>query len=231
MKLAKQILEMVNESSNEEIWKITKSEYEKKFGKPKKNTTVTGGFSAHKSAVETALNQGEKVPKEVLKDYPDLNESKDFKKLDLIIDIFQEQNYTQTEIDNLYKMAKGEGKFDYKSAKKILEKITQVSKIYIDSFGLNDVVDAIDRMNKSDSDYHSKESDKGMNDLAEKIADYLSNGFEHDDEDDAVKHLSKEFGLEEGAKELIKGWLAFGPKKQLHMTLKEQVKWILSIIK
>ena len=56
-----------------EIWKMTKAEYEKKFGKPKKNTTVTGGFSAHKNAVEIALNQGKSVPKEVLKDYPDIN--------------------------------------------------------------------------------------------------------------------------------------------------------------
>lgn len=53
-------------------WEMTKTEYEQIYGKPRKNTTVTNGFSAHKSVVETALNQGKPVPKNVLKDYPDL---------------------------------------------------------------------------------------------------------------------------------------------------------------
>lgn len=57
-----------------EIWQLTRAEYDKKFGKrdTKKHSTVTGRFHPHKSAVETALNQGKPVPKEVLKDYPDL---------------------------------------------------------------------------------------------------------------------------------------------------------------
>lgn len=50
---------------------MTKAEYEAKYSKVK-NTTLTGGFSAHKSAVETAINQGKPVPAEVLKDYPEL---------------------------------------------------------------------------------------------------------------------------------------------------------------
>lgn len=57
-----------------ELWKMTKAEYEKEHGKPKSNTTATGGFSAHKSAVEVAMNQGKPVPKEVLADYPELME-------------------------------------------------------------------------------------------------------------------------------------------------------------
>jgi len=57
-----------------ELWKMTKAEYEKQHGKPKENTTVTGGFSAHKSAVEIAKNKGLDVPKEVLADYPELME-------------------------------------------------------------------------------------------------------------------------------------------------------------
>jgi hypothetical protein len=55
-----------------ELWQMTKQEYEQKHGKPKANTTKTGGFSAHKSAVEVALNKGLPVPEKVLKDYPDL---------------------------------------------------------------------------------------------------------------------------------------------------------------
>jgi len=57
-----------------ELWQMTKSEYEKEYGQPRKNTTVTGSFSAHKNAVETAINQGRKVPDKVLADYPDLSE-------------------------------------------------------------------------------------------------------------------------------------------------------------
>jgi hypothetical protein len=53
-------------------WQMTKSEYEKQYGKPSKSTTVTGGFSRHKDAVETAINRGLKVPENVLADYPDL---------------------------------------------------------------------------------------------------------------------------------------------------------------
>ena len=53
---------------------MTKAEYEAKYSKVK-NTTVTGGFSAHKSAVETAINQGKPVPAKVLKDYPELKGS------------------------------------------------------------------------------------------------------------------------------------------------------------
>jgi hypothetical protein len=55
-----------------QLWQMTRAEYESKFGNPKKNTTLTGGFSHHKSAVECALNRGCLVPIEVLADYPDL---------------------------------------------------------------------------------------------------------------------------------------------------------------
>lgn len=59
-------------ASDIQVWEMTKNEYEKKFGKPKQNTSLTGGFHPHKEAVDTALNQGKKVPANVLKDYPDL---------------------------------------------------------------------------------------------------------------------------------------------------------------
>ncbi|TVQ79822.1 MAG: hypothetical protein EA369_04045 [Bradymonadales bacterium] len=53
-------------------WQMTKAEYETVYGVPRGNSTVTGNFSKHKSAVEIALNRGLQVPPEVLKDYPDL---------------------------------------------------------------------------------------------------------------------------------------------------------------
>jgi hypothetical protein len=60
----------------EELWKMTKAEYEAKHGKPKTKgpgaTTGTGGFSSHKSAVEIALVRGLPVPDRVVDDYPDL---------------------------------------------------------------------------------------------------------------------------------------------------------------
>jgi hypothetical protein len=40
-----------------EIWQMTKAQYEAKFGKGVKNTTVTGGFSAHK-AIDKKLGWG-----------------------------------------------------------------------------------------------------------------------------------------------------------------------------
>jgi hypothetical protein len=55
-----------------EVWQMTKSEYEARFGRLKKNTTGTGGFSPHESAVEVALNKGLPVPPAVLADYPNL---------------------------------------------------------------------------------------------------------------------------------------------------------------
>lgn len=57
------------------LWQLTKSEYEAEYGKPRKNTTVTGGFSAHMNAVEIALNQGLPVPERVLDDYPRLKKN------------------------------------------------------------------------------------------------------------------------------------------------------------
>lgn len=54
------------------IWNMTKVEYEAKHGKPKSNTTITGNSSAHKRAVEIALNLGCLVPDAVLADYPEL---------------------------------------------------------------------------------------------------------------------------------------------------------------
>lgn len=59
-----------------EPWEMTREEYESKYGKPAKNTTVTNAFSPHKEAVATAINQGRSVPPEVLADYPDLNPPK-----------------------------------------------------------------------------------------------------------------------------------------------------------
>lgn len=59
-----------------ELWKLTKSQYVSLYGTPKKNTTLTGSFASHRSAIETALNRGLEVPSEVLKDYPELNQTK-----------------------------------------------------------------------------------------------------------------------------------------------------------
>ena len=59
-----------DESVRKELWQMTKSEYEAIHGKPRKNTTGTGGFSPHKSAVEIAYNRGLPVPATVLADYP-----------------------------------------------------------------------------------------------------------------------------------------------------------------
>ena len=60
---------------NKEIWQMTKAEYESAYGSARKNSTVTGTFSHHKSAVEVALNRGLKVPEEVLRDYPGLSDN------------------------------------------------------------------------------------------------------------------------------------------------------------
>lgn len=59
-----------------EPWQMTRAEYEAAYGKPKKNTTVTGGFSPHKESVAVAVNQGKPVPPEVLAEYPELAEPK-----------------------------------------------------------------------------------------------------------------------------------------------------------
>lgn len=59
-----------NPFKQKEPWQMTKAEYESMFGKPRGNSTVTGKFSPHISAVEIALNRGLPVPQEVLKDYP-----------------------------------------------------------------------------------------------------------------------------------------------------------------
>jgi len=63
------------DSSHKELWQMTKSEYEQRHGQLRLNTTVTGRFSPHKSAVEIALNKGLPVPQEVLADYPALTGS------------------------------------------------------------------------------------------------------------------------------------------------------------
>ncbi len=72
MTRAKELLNLLESQNTLQLWSMTKAEYEAKYGTPKKNTTATGKFSAHKSAVQIALNQGKPVPSEVLKDYPDL---------------------------------------------------------------------------------------------------------------------------------------------------------------
>ena len=62
--------EVVSEAK--EPWQMTKAEDEALYGKPKGTTTLTGGFSPHREAVRTAINQGKPVPPEVLAEYPDL---------------------------------------------------------------------------------------------------------------------------------------------------------------
>lgn len=62
----------VVDPSHKEIWQMTRAEYERTYGQLRTNTTVTGRFSPHKSAVEIALNKGLPVPQEVLADYPSL---------------------------------------------------------------------------------------------------------------------------------------------------------------
>jgi len=66
--------EIPDQKTVKEVWQMTKSEYEARFGRLKKNTTGTGGFSPHKSAVEVALNKGLPVPPAVLADYPGLTD-------------------------------------------------------------------------------------------------------------------------------------------------------------
>lgn len=60
----------IRPATKKELWQMTKSEYESIYGKPKGNSTVTGRFSPHISAVEIAMNRGLNVPEEVLVDYP-----------------------------------------------------------------------------------------------------------------------------------------------------------------
>lgn len=62
----------LHSKSEKQPWQMTKAEYESKYGVPRGNSTITGNFSKHKSAVGIALNRGIKVPDEVLQDYPDL---------------------------------------------------------------------------------------------------------------------------------------------------------------
>lgn len=64
------------EKASKPIHEMTRKEYENTYGKPRKNTTVTGGFHPHKEAVEIAINQGKSVPDEVLDDYPHLKNAK-----------------------------------------------------------------------------------------------------------------------------------------------------------
>jgi hypothetical protein len=52
-----------------ELWQMTKAEYESIYGKDTANTTLTGGFSRHKNAIEIALNRGLEVPENVLLEY------------------------------------------------------------------------------------------------------------------------------------------------------------------
>ena len=59
-----------------EPWEMTLSEYESITGKPRKGATSYSGNTFHKNSVHTAINQGKAVPKEVLKDYPDLQKPK-----------------------------------------------------------------------------------------------------------------------------------------------------------
>lgn len=59
-----------NTFNQKEPWQMTKAEYESVFGKPRGNSSVTGKFSPHISAIEVAMNRGLPVPKEVLQDYP-----------------------------------------------------------------------------------------------------------------------------------------------------------------
>lgn len=62
------------ETKPKEPHEMTKNEYEEAYGKPQKNTTVSGGWSPHQDAVGTAINRGIHVSNEVLADYPDLQE-------------------------------------------------------------------------------------------------------------------------------------------------------------
>ena len=59
-----------------EPYLMTRDEFESIYGKPTGKTTVTGGFSAHKEAIRTALNSGKLSPAEAIrlhKDaYPDI---------------------------------------------------------------------------------------------------------------------------------------------------------------
>ena len=59
-------------SQKKELWQMTMAEYEYAHGQLRVNTTVTGGFSPHKNAVEVAVNKGHPVPQEVLADYPSI---------------------------------------------------------------------------------------------------------------------------------------------------------------
>lgn len=62
----------VTKAPRKELWQMTRAEYESVHGQLRENTTVTGRFSPHQSAIEVALNRGLPVPKEVLDGYPGL---------------------------------------------------------------------------------------------------------------------------------------------------------------
>ena len=66
--------ERIQQNNSKEIWQMTKAEYEEIHGSPRGNSTVTGKFSPHLSAVEIAVNRGLPVPEKVLDDYPFLKD-------------------------------------------------------------------------------------------------------------------------------------------------------------
>ena len=66
--------ERLQQNKSKEIWQMTKAEYEEIHGLPRGNSTVTGKFSPHLSAVEIAVNRGLPVPEKVLDDYPFLKD-------------------------------------------------------------------------------------------------------------------------------------------------------------
>lgn len=71
MSLEKYLAKKMNRDAHKPLYQMTRAEYQEKHGKPRKNTTVTGGFDAHKDAVETAMNKGDYVTDEILSDYPE----------------------------------------------------------------------------------------------------------------------------------------------------------------
>jgi len=68
--------ELKKSEKQKQLHEMTRKEYETQYGKPKKSTTVTGGFHPHKEAVETAINRGIEVPDHVLADYPEFKTMK-----------------------------------------------------------------------------------------------------------------------------------------------------------
>lgn len=150
-------------------------------------------------------------------------------KVEAVLWAINQEVYSNEELKDFLKIAKGEEVVSKESVKKFTSmsrKVSTILKYTIDAFGVKDIQKALEKKLGVSEGFGN--AVKGAKVDFDSLADYFANGIEHGEDFDFMRENGV---LEAESKMLFDAWFKINPKKRLDMNTDEIVEWISEKLK